>query len=110
MSAITSLCSQIIKDKLIGFSAMEMLTVERSLLLAALVVITASIVLFASIRHWGPGRARRVVRCPDKHVQAWLTATYIEQGFGSIQASEVTHCSLFPSVPAACRKQCLFQV
>lgn len=83
---------------------------QGSILLAASIVLGAWIVLFSAIRHWGPGRVRRRVRCPDKHVPAQLTGLYVEPVFGTIQASDVIQCSLFSGAPVACGKQCLHHV
>lgn len=83
---------------------------QGSILLAGLAVIGAWVVLFFAIRHWGPGRARRRVRCPDKNLPARLTVLYVEPGFGAIRASDVIRCSLFSNAPVACGKQCLRQV
>lgn len=80
------------------------------LLIAGIAVLGAWTVLFFAIRHWGPGRARRRVTCPDKNVPAHLTVLYVEPGFGTIQASDVLQCSHFSDAPVACGKQCLRQV
>lgn len=80
---------------------------ERSLLLTALVVLSAWVVVFFSIWHWGPGRVYRRVRCPDKHVPARLTVLYSETRFGAIGVSNVASCSLFPNAPVHCHKGCL---
>lgn len=79
----------------------------KSVLLAVLVVLSAWIVLFFAIRHWGPGRVRRRVRCPDKHLSARLTVHYTEADFGGIRASDVAACSLLPGAPVNCDKECL---
>lgn len=80
---------------------------ETTLLFAALGALTAWVLLFLAIWHWGPGRARRRVRCPGTNVAARLTVLYTEPSFGAIEASDVVRCSLFPEATVSCGKQCL---
>ncbi len=59
------------------------------------------------IRRYGPGRVKRSARCPDKNVRAKVTVLYGEPAFGSVQAADVTTCSLFSTAPITCDKACL---
>ncbi len=60
-----------------------------------------------AIRHYGPGRLKRSLRCPDKSTRAKMVVLYSEREFGSVQASDVTACSLFGTAPVTCEKACL---
>ena len=75
--------------------------------LAVVAVLTAWAVLFLTIRRWGPGRAKRWVRCPTKRVQAKVVVEQREGDFGSLRVTDVAACSLFPDAPLTCGKECL---
>lgn len=64
-------------------------------------------VLALAIRRWGPGRAKRSVRCPTKQVRAKVVVEQGEGDFGSLRVSDVTRCSLFRDAPLTCAKECL---
>ena len=69
----------------------------------ALVWVTFAI----GVAHWGPGVARRRVRCPEKNTRARLAVLHSEPSFGAIQASDVLACSLLGKAPVTCDKRCL---
>lgn len=60
-----------------------------------------------AIRSYGPGRLKRSLRCPDKSTRAKMVVLYSEREFGSVQAADVTACSLFGTAPVTCEKACL---
>jgi hypothetical protein len=64
-----------------------------------------------AVAHWGPGVARRRVRCPEKNARAKLRVLETEppdgSGFGAIRASDVLRCSLLGAGPVSCEKRCL---
>lgn len=64
-------------------------------------------VLALAIRRWGPGRAKRSVRCPTKQVAAKVVVEQEEGDFGSLRVADVTACSLFPETLLTCDKECL---
>ena len=59
------------------------------------------------IRHYGPGRVKHAVRCPEKNTRAKLEVLYSEPEFGCVKASDVTACSLFGTARLTCDKACL---
>lgn len=75
--------------------------------LAVVAVLSAWAVLAYTIRRWGPGRARRSVRCPTKNKRARLVVEQQEGDFGRLRVTDVTACSLFPDSPFNCDKECL---
>lgn len=60
-----------------------------------------------AVAHWGPGVARRLVRCPEKKARARLAVLHTEPSFGAIQAHDVLACSLLGDGPVTCDKRCL---
>jgi hypothetical protein len=60
-----------------------------------------------AVAHWGPGVARRGVRCPEKNARAKLRVLETEPSFGAIRASDVLRCSLLGAGPVSCDKRCL---
>lgn len=66
--------------------------------------------VFRSIRRWGPGQANRRVRCPEKRLRARVHVEQREGDFGTLQATDVTACSLLPDQPLTCDKDCLRQL
>lgn len=60
-----------------------------------------------TVRRWGPGRARRSVRCPEKNQKARLMVEQREGDFGSLRVVDVTACSLLPDEKVTCGKECL---
>lgn len=80
---------------------------EATHVLAILAVVAAWGVLFHTIRRWGPGQARRWVRCPEKKKLATLTVEQREGDFGRLRVVDVKPCSLLPHQPVTCDKDCL---
>lgn len=77
--------------------------------LAILAVASAWGVFGYTLRRWGPGRARRSVRCPEKNQRARLRVEQREGDFGSLRVVDVETCSLLPEGPVTCDKECLKQ-
>lgn len=69
----------------------------------ALTLLTAA----AVIREFGPGKVHRRVHCPDLHRRAKLEVLYREPVWGTLQATDVTRCSLFGPARVTCAKKCL---
>ena len=67
-------------------------------------------VLAVAIRRWGPGRAKRTVRCPITKGRARIVVEQKEGDFGSLRVADVTACSLFPETLLTCDKECLARV
>lgn len=82
------------------------------LLTAVAVSAVVAVVLLAAvyIRQVGPGRVTRRVRCPDLGRRARLEVLYGEPVWGTLQAREVTRCSLFGPAAVTCGKECLGQL
>lgn len=80
---------------------------DAAQLLAILAVAAAWSVFAYTVWRWGPGRRRRSVRCPEKNKRARLVVEQRESGFGTLQVTDVTACSLLPDGPVTCDKQCL---
>jgi hypothetical protein len=80
------------------------------LVLAILAVAAAWILFGYSLWRWGPGRSRRMVRCPKWGTRAELDVEVKEKEFGSVQAVDVVSCSLFPDRAVNCEKECLRQL
>lgn len=59
-----------------------------------------------AIWKWGPGLRKRSVRCPEKKVRATVLADQREAEFGSLRVVDVKACSLVPTAPLNCSKQC----
>ena len=64
---------------------------------------------FYSIRHWGPGRAKRSVECPTRHRKARVLVEQREGDFGCLRVVDAVACSLAPESPLTCGKECLTQ-
>lgn len=82
---------------------------DMPMTLAVIAVGSAWVVLFLTIRRWGPGRGKRRVVCPESKTRAKVTVIQGEGDFGSLRVVDVTACSLFPHAPLACGKECLRQ-
>lgn len=80
---------------------------DAAQVLAILAVIAAWSVFAYTVWRWGPGRRHRSVRCPEKNQRARLVVEQRESGFGTLQVTDVTACSLLPEGPVACDKECL---
>lgn len=83
---------------------------DAALAVAILAVVSAWAVLFFAIRRWGPGYAKRGVRCPVQRVRAKVKVEQREGDFGSLRVADVCACSLFPDAPLTCGKECLAQL
>lgn len=59
------------------------------------------------VYRWGPGVARRRVRCPEKKTQAQVAVLRKEGSFGALVEADVISCSLLPEGPIDCSKKCL---
>jgi hypothetical protein len=68
------------------------------------------IVAVIAIREAGPGKVTRRVRCPDLEKRARLEVLYTEPVWGTLQATDITRCSLFGRAPVSCHKNCLRQL
>ena len=73
-------------------------------ILGAILVVAAG--LYAIYR-WGPGRAARVVHCPEKKVAAQVVLERQEGSFGALLEPDITACSLLPEGRVDCEKKCL---
>jgi len=80
---------------------------DAAQVLAILAVIAAWSVFAFTVWRWGPGRRHRSVRCPEKKQRAYLVVEQRESGFGTLQVTDVTTCSLLPEGPVTCDKECL---
>lgn len=80
---------------------------DAAQIVAVLGVASAWTVFAFTLRRWGPGRAKRSVRCPVKNVRAKLHVVQEESDFGRLRMADVTACSLYPHEPLACSKECL---
>ena len=80
---------------------------DLSLLIMVGGVLLLWLVVGLAVRRWGPGVSKHLVRCPETKSLARVSFVYKEAGFGSVQATDVTRCSLFGSGPVACDKHCL---
>ena len=80
---------------------------DSAMAIAVVAVLTGWAVVCLAIRRWGPGRAKRRVRCPTKRVRAKVVVEQREGDFGSLRATDVLTCSLFPAAPLTCGKECL---
>jgi hypothetical protein len=65
------------------------------------------IVAVIAIREVGPGKVTRRVRCPDLEKRARLEVLYTEPVWGTLQATDITRCSLFGPARVSCDKKCL---
>ncbi len=72
-------------------------------------VVSAGVVLGLTINRWGPGHARRRVRCPERRVRAKVGVEQAESDFGRLRVTDVTSCSLLPDARLTCGKECLRQ-
>lgn len=82
---------------------------ETAMAAAVAAVLSAWAVVGFAIRRWGPGRARRSVRCPTTSLRARVVVDQGEGDFGSLRVSDVVSCSLLPDGPLTCGKKCLSQ-
>jgi hypothetical protein len=73
-------------------------------------VLVAWVVVVFALRRWGPGRATRSVRCPEKGVRAKLRVEQREGDFGSLRVTDVLACSLLAAKPVDCDKECLVRL
>lgn len=80
---------------------------DAALLVAVMAVLSAWAVFVYGLRRWGPGTAKRGVRCPVQRVRAQVVVEQREGDFGSLRVTDVRACSLFPEVPLRCGKECL---
>ena len=80
---------------------------DTAIVFALIGVVIAWSIVFGIIRRWGPGIARRTLRCPEKEAPARVTFQRLEGSFGSLKAADVQECSLFPDAPVTCDKHCL---
>jgi len=80
---------------------------DLALALAVAAVVAAWVVFFLAVRRWGPGRARRWVRCPTHKLSAKLLVEQREADFGRLRVTDVVACSLLPHRPLDCGKECL---
>lgn len=80
---------------------------DAAQVLAILAVAAAWSVFAYTVWRWGPGRRHRSVRCPEKNRRARLVVEQREAGFGTLQVTDVTACSLLPDGPVTCEKECL---
>lgn len=80
---------------------------ETAQLVAIATVVCVWAVAVLTIRRWGPGRARRSVRCPEKNRRARLEVEQREGEFGRLRVADVTACSLLPAARVDCGKECL---
>lgn len=81
----------------------------------AILVVLAGVALIwlvvgFTLRRWGPGVSKRIVRCPETKSVARISVLYKEADFGSTQAQDIVHCSLFGGGPVTCEKKCLRRV
>jgi hypothetical protein len=60
-----------------------------------------------SIFRWGPGVVEHHAQCPERKRRADFVVLYAEGGFGSLQAADVTRCSLMGDGPVNCDRACL---
>lgn len=72
-------------------------------------VVTAWVVVALTINRWGPGHARRWVRCPERRLRAKVGIEQAEGDFGRLRVIDVATCSLLPDAPLTCGKECLRQ-
>ena len=63
-----------------------------------------------TMRRWGPGVSKHIVRCPETKTLARVGVLYEESDFGSVRAADVVRCSLFGGGPVKCHKDCLTRV
>ena len=78
-------------------------------LLAVLGVGSVWGVVALSIWHWGPGQAKRSVFCPARQRRAQVVVEQGEGDFGCLRATDAVACSLFPSGPLNCNKDCVLR-
>ena len=68
------------------------------------------VLLFVTLTRWGTGVHKRRVVCPENNNRATVVVEYTEtaeSGFGSVQATDIKACSVFPNSPVNCEKECL---
>ncbi len=80
---------------------------DTTIVFALIGVVIAWSITFGIIRRWGPGIVRRTLRCPEKQAPASVAFQRREGSFGSLRATDVQECSLFPDAPVTCDKHCL---
>ena len=76
-------------------------------LLAVVGVLSVWGVVSLSILRWGPGRAKRSLLCPARQRRAQVVVEQREGDFGCLCATDAVACSLFPSGPLNCNKECV---
>ena len=77
-------------------------------LLAAIVLAVAVVAAgLLAIHHWGPGRSREWVRCPESKVEAQILVERQEGSFAALTTPDVVACSLLPEGQVDCGKKCL---
>ena len=72
---------------------------------SVIVVLTIWVAAALAIRHWGPGRVRRRVFCPEKKVPAHVVAVASEAGYGAIRTTDIVKCDLLGPGPVTCEKR-----
>lgn len=80
---------------------------DVTMLLAIVGVLSAWGVVLVAIRRWGPGRAKRWVRCPRRGKRARVSVEQVEGDFGSLRVMDILACSMFADRPLGCDKECL---
>ena len=63
-----------------------------------------------AIWKWGPGLRKRLVQCPERKRLAKVLADQREADYGCLHVVDLKACSLEPSAPLACSKQCAAQL
>jgi hypothetical protein len=77
-------------------------------LLAAIVLAVAVVAAgLLAIHHWGPGRFRQWVRCPESKVEAQILLERQEGSFAALTPPDIVACSLLPEGKVDCDKKCL---
>lgn len=77
-------------------------------LLAAIVIAVIVVVAgLLAIHHWGPGRYREWVRCPERKVEAQILVERREGSFATLTPPDIVACSLLPEGKVDCGKKCL---
>ena len=78
-----------------------------TIILAAIVVLLIWLAASFAIWYWGPRFWSRFLLCPERNIPACVTFQRKEGSFGSLQATDVKECSLFPGQPVTCDKHCV---
>ena len=78
-----------------------------TIVLAVMAVLFIWLAAAVAIWYWGPRFWKRLLLCPEKNLPARVTFERKEGSFGSLQATDVKECSLFPEQPVTCDKHCV---